>query len=55
MDSKKKPFWLVFENYDDGADDVLIIFKSGDGQCYVWFKLSKRRWRVNPGNWQVSQ
>ena len=31
MDSKKKPLWLVFENIDEGADDVIIIFKNGDG------------------------
>ncbi|XP_065644549.1 phosphatidylinositol 4,5-bisphosphate 3-kinase catalytic subunit beta isoform isoform X2 [Hydra vulgaris] len=30
MDSKKKPLWLVFENVDEGADDVVIIFKNGD-------------------------
>jgi len=30
MSSKKKPLWLVFENTDEGADDVLIIFKNGD-------------------------
>jgi len=30
MSSKKKPFWLVFENFDDKADDIFIIFKSGD-------------------------
>ena len=32
MDSKKKPLWLVFENHDEEADDVLIIFKNGDGK-----------------------
>ena len=32
MSSKKKPFWLVFENFDDKADDIFIIFKSGDGE-----------------------
>lgn len=30
MSSKKKPLWLVFENADEGAEDVLIIFKNGD-------------------------
>jgi len=37
MDSKKKPLWLVFENYDEEADDVLIIFKNGDGEFFVLF------------------
>ncbi|XP_025017100.1 phosphatidylinositol 4,5-bisphosphate 3-kinase catalytic subunit delta isoform-like isoform X2 [Tetranychus urticae] len=30
MDSKMKPLWLVFNNSDQGADDVSIIFKNGD-------------------------
>jgi phosphatidylinositol-4,5-bisphosphate 3-kinase len=30
MDSKKLPLWLVFENADDGAPPVYVIFKVGD-------------------------
>ena len=31
MDSKMKPLWLVFENYDRTcAQDVFLIFKNGD-------------------------
>lgn len=32
MDSKMKPLWLVFSNEDARAEDVSIIFKSGDGK-----------------------
>ncbi|KAH8409752.1 hypothetical protein KR222_004019 [Zaprionus bogoriensis] len=30
MDSKMKPLWVVFENVDQTASDVYIIFKNGD-------------------------
>lgn len=32
MDSKMKPLWLVFENYDSDAGDIYLIFKNGDGK-----------------------
>lgn len=32
MDSKMKPLWLVFNNSDQGSDEVSIIFKNGDGK-----------------------
>ncbi len=31
MDSKMKPLWVVFQNQDSLGDDVLQIFKNGDG------------------------
>ena len=34
MKSAKKPLRLVFENVDEGADDIKIIFKTGDGQYH---------------------
>ncbi|KAH8278942.1 hypothetical protein KR018_011586 [Drosophila ironensis] len=30
MDSKMRPLWVVFENADQNANDVHIIFKNGD-------------------------
>lgn len=30
MDSKMRPLWVVFENVDQTAGDVYIIFKNGD-------------------------
>ncbi|XP_017873491.1 PREDICTED: phosphatidylinositol 4,5-bisphosphate 3-kinase catalytic subunit delta isoform [Drosophila arizonae] len=30
MDSKMRPLWVVFENVDQTANDVYIIFKNGD-------------------------
>ncbi|XP_071445759.1 phosphatidylinositol 4,5-bisphosphate 3-kinase catalytic subunit delta isoform [Hetaerina americana] len=30
MDSKKRPLWIVFENDDQHADDIYVIFKNGD-------------------------
>lgn len=30
MDSKMKPLWLAFENYDSHGKDIFVIFKSGD-------------------------
>ncbi|EDV91090.1 phosphatidylinositol 4,5-bisphosphate 3-kinase catalytic subunit delta isoform [Drosophila grimshawi] len=30
MDSKMRPLWVVFENIDQTASDVYIIFKNGD-------------------------
>ena len=30
MKSKKKPLWLVFENYDNFSDDIYVMFKKGD-------------------------
>jgi phosphatidylinositol 3-kinase len=30
MDSKKRPLWLVFNNADENAAPILVIFKSGD-------------------------
>jgi hypothetical protein len=32
MDSKMKPLWLDFENFDELGEPVQIIFKSGDGE-----------------------
>ena len=32
MDSKMRPLWLVFQNQDGLGDDVLQIFKNGDGR-----------------------
>ena len=32
MDSKMRPLWLVFQNQDGLGDDVLQIFKNGDGE-----------------------
>ena len=31
MDSKMRPLWLVFQNQDSLGEDILQIFKSGDG------------------------
>ena len=42
MDSKKKPLWLVFENSDEEGDDVLIIFKNGDGIYYFTLLTGKK-------------
>lgn len=36
MDSKMKPLWLVFENYDHTANDIYIIFKNGDGKYFIF-------------------
>ncbi|XP_076360353.1 phosphatidylinositol 4,5-bisphosphate 3-kinase catalytic subunit beta isoform-like isoform X1 [Tachypleus tridentatus] len=30
MDSKMKPLWLVFENFDISGQDIYIIYKNGD-------------------------
>ncbi|XP_030764148.1 phosphatidylinositol 4,5-bisphosphate 3-kinase catalytic subunit delta isoform-like isoform X2 [Sitophilus oryzae] len=30
MDSKMKPLWIVYENYDRYGEDVYLIFKNGD-------------------------
>lgn len=30
MDSKARPFWLVFENADPLGTDIYFIFKTGD-------------------------
>eukprot|EP01118_Nematostelium_gracile_P017566 TRINITY_DN7550_c0_g1_i4.p1 TRINITY_DN7550_c0_g1~~TRINITY_DN7550_c0_g1_i4.p1 ORF type:complete len:699 (-),score=182.45 TRINITY_DN7550_c0_g1_i4:111-2207(-) len=30
LDSKKQPLFLYFENAEDGADPIVVIFKSGD-------------------------
>ena len=32
LDSKMRPLWIVFQNEDSQADDVLEIFKNGDGE-----------------------
>ena len=32
MNSAKKPLWLVFENEDELGEDIIIIFKNGDGK-----------------------
>ncbi len=32
MDSKMRPLWVVFENQDSLGDDILQIFKNGDGE-----------------------
>jgi hypothetical protein len=32
MDSKMRPLWLVFQNQDGLGDDILQIFKNGDGR-----------------------
>lgn len=32
MDSKMRPLWVVFQNQDSLGDDVLQIFKNGDGK-----------------------
>ena len=32
MDSKMRPLWLVFQNQDGLGEDVLQIFKNGDGR-----------------------
>ena len=32
MNSAKRPLWLVFENDDELGEDVIIIFKNGDGK-----------------------
>ena len=32
MDSKMRPLWMVFENVDELADDIRILFKNGDGE-----------------------
>lgn len=34
MDSKMKPLWLVFNNEDEDAADVYLIFKNGDGLSF---------------------
>jgi len=31
MDSKMRPLWLVFQNEDSLGDNILQIFKNGDG------------------------
>ena len=33
MDSKMRPLWLVFQNQDGLGDDILQIFKNGDGRA----------------------
>ena len=33
MDSKMRPIWLVFQNQDTLGEDILQIFKSGDGEA----------------------
>ena len=35
MNSAKRPLWLVFENDDELGNDVLIIFKNGDGKLSI--------------------
>lgn len=40
MDSKMKPLWLVFENEDEGAKDIYLIFKNGDGIFSLLFHSS---------------
>lgn len=32
MDSKMRPLWLVFENHCKFGDNILHIFKNGDGE-----------------------
>ena len=33
MDSKMRPLWLDFSNLDNLGDNILHIFKNGDGKC----------------------
>ena len=35
MDSKMRPLWMVFQNVDELADDIRILFKNGDGKADV--------------------
>ena len=35
MNSAKKPLWLVFENEDELGEDIIIIFKNGDGELML--------------------
>ena len=35
MDSKMRPLYLVFKNWDELGDIVRIIFKNGDGECRI--------------------
>lgn len=44
MDSAKKPLWLVFENMDEGAEDIYIIFKNGDGKQQCQISIHKVKW-----------
>ena len=37
MDSKMRPLFLVFKNWDDLGDLVRVIFKNGDGECVTSF------------------
>lgn len=30
MDSKMRPLWIVFQNWDMHGDDVYVIMKNGD-------------------------
>ena len=32
MDSKMKPLWLVWENFDPFGADAFIMYKKGDGE-----------------------
>ena len=32
MDSKMRPLWLVWENYDAFGEDVYLMYKRGDGR-----------------------
>ena len=34
MDSKMRPLWLVFQNQDTLGDNILQIFKNGDGMMH---------------------
>ena len=36
MDSKMRPLYLVFKNWDELGDIVRIIFKNGDGECRIF-------------------
>lgn len=37
MNSKMRPLFLVFKNWDDLGDLVRVIFKNGDGECGISF------------------
>ncbi|XP_076265389.1 phosphatidylinositol 4,5-bisphosphate 3-kinase catalytic subunit delta isoform-like isoform X2 [Rhynchophorus ferrugineus] len=62
MDSKMKPLWIVYENFDRHGDDIYLIFKNGDDLrqdmlTLQMLKIMDRLWkregldlRMNPYN-----
>ena len=35
MDSKMKPLWMVWGSQDPMGQDVLLLYKKGDGESYL--------------------